>query len=79
MSENHGCTGNCSSCSANCSSKEEKQDLRIPQGPFSDVKKVIGIVSGKGGVGFFHGGFQGGMHHQGMAQLVFLFRQNISY
>ena len=51
MSENHGCTGNCSSCSANCSSKEEKQDLRIPQGPFSDVKKVIGIVSGKGGVG----------------------------
>lgn len=48
MSE--GCTGNCSSCSANCSSKE-KVDMRIPCGPFSEVKKVIGVVSGKGGVG----------------------------
>lgn len=48
MSES--CSGNCSSCSSNCSSKE-KQDLRIPCGPFSNVKKVIGVVSGKGGVG----------------------------
>lgn len=44
------CSGNCASCSSNCSSKE-KQDLRIPSGPFSNVKKVIGVVSGKGGVG----------------------------
>ncbi len=44
------CSGNCSSCSSNCSSKE-KQDLRIPCGSFSNVKKVIGVVSGKGGVG----------------------------
>lgn len=48
MSE--ACSGNCASCSSNCSSKE-KQDLRIPCGPFSSVKKVIGVVSGKGGVG----------------------------
>ncbi len=43
------CSGNCSSCSSNCDSK--KQDLRIPGNPMSDVKKVIGVVSGKGGVG----------------------------
>ena len=45
------CSGNCSSCSSNCDSKKEAQDLRIPSGPFSNVKKVIGVVSGKGGVG----------------------------
>ena len=44
-----GCSGNCSSCSSNCDSK--KKDLRIPGNPMSDVKKVIGVVSGKGGVG----------------------------
>ena len=44
------CNGDCSSCGENCSSKE-KQDMRIAQGPFSNVKKVIGVVSGKGGVG----------------------------
>ncbi len=49
MSE--ACSGNCSSCASagGCSSK--KEDLRIPSGPFSNVKKVIGVVSGKGGVG----------------------------
>lgn len=44
-----GCSGNCSSCSSNCDSK--KQDLHIPGNPMSDVKKVIAVVSGKGGVG----------------------------
>ncbi len=44
------CDGNCSNCSSNCDSKE-KQDLRLPQNQFSNVKKVIGVVSGKGGVG----------------------------
>lgn len=49
MSES--CSGNCASCASagGCSSK--KEDLRIPCGPFSNVKKVIGVVSGKGGVG----------------------------
>ncbi len=45
------CNGNCSSCSSNCDSKKEAQDMRIPCGPFSNIGKVIGVVSGKGGVG----------------------------
>ncbi|MBR4858964.1 MAG: Mrp/NBP35 family ATP-binding protein [Clostridia bacterium] len=49
MSE--GCSGNCSSCASNCDSRKEAKDMRIPCGPFSNVKKVIGVVSGKGGVG----------------------------
>lgn len=51
MAENEkatGCTGDCSNCSSNCS---EKEDMHIPCGPFSNIKKVIGVVSGKGGVG----------------------------
>ncbi|MBR6361146.1 MAG: P-loop NTPase, partial [Clostridia bacterium] len=48
MSES--CNGNCSSCAENCSSRESA-DMRIPSGEFSDIKKVIGVVSGKGGVG----------------------------
>ena len=43
------CTHNCSSCGENCSSR--KEDFREPQNKLSDIKKVIGIVSGKGGVG----------------------------
>lgn len=41
------CTHDCGSCGKDCSSRItfEKQN------PLSDVKKVIGIVSGKGGVG----------------------------
>lgn len=46
------CDNNCSSCSANCSSrKPSKQDLLEPMNAHSDVKRVIGVVSGKGGVG----------------------------
>ncbi len=44
-----GCSGNCSSCSSNCDSK--KKDLHTPLNSMSSVKKVIGVVSGKGGVG----------------------------
>ena len=43
------CTHDCSTCSANCSSK--KESLIAPCNAHSNVKKVIGIVSGKGGVG----------------------------
>ena len=43
------CTHNCSSCSQNCESR--KESFREPQNKLSDIKKVIGIVSGKGGVG----------------------------
>ena len=44
------CTHNCESCSANCASRE-KESLLAPLNQMSKVKKVIGIVSGKGGVG----------------------------
>lgn len=43
------CTHDCSSCSENCSSR--KEDFRAYLNKDSSVKKVIGVVSGKGGVG----------------------------
>ena len=50
MSEN--CTHNCSSCGENCSSRTAEQTSFLePLNPASSVKKVIGVVSGKGGVG----------------------------
>ena len=49
MAENE-CTHDCSTCSLNCPSKE-KTSLLEPQNEGSDVKKVIAVVSGKGGVG----------------------------
>ena len=44
-----GCNHDCSSCSSKCG--DEKQDMRLPVNEYSTVKKVIGVVSGKGGVG----------------------------
>ena len=44
------CTHDCSTCGANCSSREAEPMLK-PANPKSHVKKVIGVVSGKGGVG----------------------------
>lgn len=42
----------CSSCGQTCSSrKNEAQDMKKPPHKLSKIKKVIGIVSGKGGVG----------------------------
>lgn len=43
-----GCNHDCSSCSSDCGSK---QDLHEELNAQSSVKHVIGIVSGKGGVG----------------------------
>ena len=43
------CTHDCSSCSQNCSSR--KEDFRKPLHAGASVKKVIAVVSGKGGVG----------------------------
>lgn len=48
MSEN--CSHDCSSCGENCSSRDEKSLLKKPHA-MSDIKKVIAVVSGKGGVG----------------------------
>jgi len=44
------CTHDCSTCSQNCSSRQPA-DLHEAANPNSSVKKVIGVVSGKGGVG----------------------------
>ena len=45
------CTHNCSTCSQNCSSRKEPESLREQPHELSKIKKVIGVVSGKGGVG----------------------------
>ncbi len=47
MSEECECGHECSSCGQNC----EGKDLHVKLMPGSSVKKVIAIVSGKGGVG----------------------------
>ena len=44
------CTHDCSTCSSNCGSKDPKSLLVSPH-PNSKIGKVIGVVSGKGGVG----------------------------
>jgi len=49
MSDN--CTHDCSSCSSSCASRQQPQDLREKPNAFTHVKKMIGVVSGKGGVG----------------------------
>ena len=47
------CNHDCSSCAsaAGCSSKDKKESLLIEPNKLSEVKHVIGVVSGKGGVG----------------------------
>ena len=45
-----GCTHDCSTCSSDCSSKNP-ESLKAQLNKQSNVKKVIGVVSGKGGVG----------------------------
>lgn len=42
------CTHNCSSCNKDCA---ERKDLKEKQNEHSNIRKVIGVVSGKGGVG----------------------------
>ena len=45
------CTHDCSSCGQDCASRQQPESLLEPQNAQSDVKKVIAVVSGKGGVG----------------------------
>ena len=45
------CTHNCSSCSQNCGERTTPQSFLEKPHELSHIKKVIGIVSGKGGVG----------------------------
>ncbi|MDD6265379.1 MAG: Mrp/NBP35 family ATP-binding protein [Clostridia bacterium] len=51
MANEEKCTHDCSSCGENCPSKQGKESLLAPQNKMSNVKKVIAVVSGKGGVG----------------------------
>lgn len=44
------CTHDCGSCSANCSDRNQESLVAQPHKD-SNIKKVIGVVSGKGGVG----------------------------
>ena len=44
------CNGNCSSCSSDCGDRKA-ESLLAQLNPRSSVKKVIAVVSGKGGVG----------------------------
>ena len=45
------CTHDCSTCGQACSSRTAPQDLHEKLNDLSSVKKVIAVVSGKGGVG----------------------------
>ena len=49
MSEN--CTHDCSSCGVDCPSRQQPEDMHQAPHALSNIKKVIGVVSGKGGVG----------------------------
>lgn len=44
------CTHDCSTCQENCGDRQE-QDLSAKLNPAASVKRVIAVVSGKGGVG----------------------------
>lgn len=46
------CNHNCSECKADCGDRKvDKNDFLKPMNKYSNIKKVIGVVSGKGGVG----------------------------
>ena len=45
------CNGNCSSCSSSDCGDRKKESLLAALNPKASVKKVIAVVSGKGGVG----------------------------
>lgn len=45
------CSHNCASCGENCPSRQNPADFIEKPHELSSIKKVIGVVSGKGGVG----------------------------
>ncbi len=45
------CTHNCETCGENCSERSEPQSLLAQPLPDVEVKKIIAVISGKGGVG----------------------------
>jgi len=48
---NNGCSSNCSSCASSGSCSSKKVDIIAKPHYKSSIKNVIGVVSGKGGVG----------------------------
>ncbi len=49
MSEN--CTHNCEACGESCNQREQPQSLLEQPNPLSSIRRVVAVVSGKGGVG----------------------------
>lgn len=49
MSES--CSDNCQTCGKTCAERREPQSMQAEPNPKSNIKNVIGVVSGKGGVG----------------------------
>lgn len=45
------CSHNCSECAQNCGERKNPQSFLKPMNKYSNIKKVIGVISGKGGVG----------------------------
>lgn len=48
------CTHNCETCGVDCASRssaQKQQDFKVNAHPLNNIKKVIAVVSGKGGVG----------------------------
>jgi len=45
------CGQNCAECADECEERKESFDFSAKQNAMSDVKKLIAVVSGKGGVG----------------------------
>ena len=63
------CNHDCGSCSANCDSrKADKSEFLEALNPASSVKKVIGVVSGKGGVGEVLSHLHAGSEHEPQGQ-----------
>ena len=45
------CSHNCEGCSSNCAEREKPESFRIEPNAKSKIRRIIGVVSGKGGVG----------------------------
>ncbi len=45
------CTHNCETCGASCASRTAPNSFLAEPNPNSNIRKIIGVVSGKGGVG----------------------------
>lgn len=61
------CTHNCETCGENCASRDPKSMIEAAN-PHSHVRKVIGVMSGKGGVGksFVSGLLASALQKQGL-------------